>query len=133
MPGRQRVHRGVGPASPLPRQPVELDLGGLRQRDLPGRPPGDGEEPADDRLDSFALDLRRRLSDAEALEPAARSVVERMALVLQASLLVRHGAPAVADAFVSSRLGTEAGRAFGTLPAGADLRAIVDRATPRVA
>ena len=43
-----------------------------------------------------------------------------MALALQASLLVRHGDPAVADAFCASRLGGDHGMAFGTLPRGTD-------------
>ena len=53
-----------------------------------------------------------------------------MALVLQASLLVRHAPPAVADAFCATRLGGEGGIAFGTLPARTDMRAVVDRAWP---
>jgi putative acyl-CoA dehydrogenase len=50
-----------------------------------------------------------------------------MALVLQGSLLVRFGDPAVADAFCASRLRGDAGRAFGTLPPGIDYRRIIDR------
>jgi putative acyl-CoA dehydrogenase len=51
-----------------------------------------------------------------------------MALVLQGSLLVRHGHPAVTDAFLASRLGGDWGVAFGTLPTGLDTGAILDRA-----
>jgi putative acyl-CoA dehydrogenase len=54
-----------------------------------------------------------------------------MALALQASLLVRHGDPAVADAFCSSRLGGDGGLAYGTLPPGVDAAAIVERHRPR--
>ena len=43
-----------------------------------------------------------------------------MALALQASLLVRYGDAAVADAFCASRLSGDWGHAFGTLPAGTD-------------
>jgi putative acyl-CoA dehydrogenase len=50
-----------------------------------------------------------------------------MALALQGSLLVRYGDPAVADAFCASRLEGDWGRAFGTLPAGTDFAAIVER------
>jgi putative acyl-CoA dehydrogenase len=57
----------------------------------------------------------------------ARRIVEDLALALQASLLVRHAPPAVADAFCAARLG-DGGRAYGTLPAGVDATAIVDRA-----
>ena len=51
-----------------------------------------------------------------------------MALVLQGSLLVRFAPPAVADAFCVSRLSGDSGRAFGTLPPGLDLDALIDRA-----
>ena len=50
-----------------------------------------------------------------------------MALVLQGSLLVRFGDPAVADAFCASRLDGDWGRAFGTLPAGTDFGRIIER------
>jgi putative acyl-CoA dehydrogenase len=53
-----------------------------------------------------------------------------MAVVLQASLLVRHAPSYVSDAFCTSRIAGEWGMAFGTLPRGLDLRAIVDRAAP---
>jgi putative acyl-CoA dehydrogenase len=51
-----------------------------------------------------------------------------MALVLQGSLLVQHGHPAVADAFCASRLDGDWGVAFGTLPSGVDTAAILERA-----
>ena len=60
----------------------------------------------------------------------ARRVVEDLALALQASLLVRHAPPAVADAFCAARLGGQGGHAYGTLPAGVDAGAIIDRALP---
>jgi putative acyl-CoA dehydrogenase len=86
---------------------------------------------AEPRLASFAARLRDELgSDAETLESRARRVVEGMALALQGSLLVRYGDPATADAFCASRLGGDWGRAFGTLPAGADFGRIVERHSP---
>jgi putative acyl-CoA dehydrogenase len=57
--------------------------------------------------------------------------VEKMAVALQASLLVRYGDPAVADAFCASRLSGDWGHAFGTLPPAVDTHAIVERATPK--
>jgi putative acyl-CoA dehydrogenase len=87
---------------------------------------------ADPRLDSYAASVREELGDLEAIEARARRVVERMALALQGSLLVRFGNPAVADAFCASRLAGEWSGAFGTLPAGTDFGAIVERHTPRV-
>ena len=87
-----------------------------------------GAEP---RLDSYAASVREELADLDQIEVRARRVVERMALALQGSLLVRFGDPAVADGFCASRLAGEWSGAFGTLPAGTDLGAIVERHTPR--
>ncbi|WP_249010431.1 acyl-CoA dehydrogenase family protein [Conexibacter sp. DBS9H8] len=61
---------------------------------------------------------------------AARRLVEDLALTLQASLLIRHAPAYVSDAFCATRLGGQGGRAYGTLPAGVDTRAIIDRALP---
>ena len=68
-----------------------------------------------------------RLYDAQF---GARRVAEDLALALQASLLVRHAPAAVADAFCAARLTDEGGHAYGTLPAGVDAGAILDRALP---
>jgi putative acyl-CoA dehydrogenase len=83
---------------------------------------------ANARLDAYAADLGRRLSDPAALEPVARRIVEMMAFALQASLLVRYSSPAVADAFCATRLDGDWGQAFGTMPTGLYTQAIVDRA-----
>jgi putative acyl-CoA dehydrogenase len=82
---------------------------------------------ADPRLDAYVEQTRDAFADPATLEVRARRVVERMALSLQGSLMVRHAPPAVADAFVASRLDGDSGRAFGTLPAGVDFEAIIDR------
>jgi putative acyl-CoA dehydrogenase len=86
----------------------------------------DAAAGADARLDSAVADLRKRLA-AGPDQATARRLVERMALTLQGSLLVRHGHPAVADAFCASRLDGDWGVAFGTLPSGVDTKAIVGR------
>ncbi|MGW6782806.1 acyl-CoA dehydrogenase family protein [Streptomyces sp. NPDC054987] len=83
---------------------------------------------ADHRLDAAVKDLLTDLADLEGIEARARRVVERMALVLQGSLLVRWAPPEVSDAFCASRLGGDRGAAFGTLPHTLDLRAVVERA-----
>jgi putative acyl-CoA dehydrogenase len=86
---------------------------------------------ADARLDRAAASLRAELAAGNAsMQASARRIVERMALVLQASLLVRGSTPDAADAFCAARLGGEGGLAFGTLPAGAAIGAILDRAWP---
>jgi putative acyl-CoA dehydrogenase len=86
---------------------------------------------ADRRLDAFVAATRDELADRDALEARARRVVERMALCLQGSLLVRHAPPPVADAFCAARLAGDAGLNYGTLPPGVNARAIVERHTPQ--
>jgi putative acyl-CoA dehydrogenase len=85
---------------------------------------------ADKRLDAFVDGVRAEFADMTGIEARARRIVEKLALALQGSLLVRHAPPAVADAFCASRLAGDAGLAFGTLPAGVDARTIADRHTP---
>ncbi|GGX08334.1 acyl-CoA dehydrogenase family protein [Streptomyces chryseus] len=87
---------------------------------------------ADHRLDGAIKDLLTELADLEGMEGRARRVVERMALVLQGSLLVRWAPPEVADAFCASRLGGDWGAAFGTLPHSLDLASVVERARAEV-
>lgn len=82
----------------------------------------------DARLDSFTDEVERRLTRLGECEPVARRLVEMMAFALQASLLVRHSIPAMADAFCATRLDGDWGHAFGTMPRGLDTEAIVDRA-----
>jgi putative acyl-CoA dehydrogenase len=90
---------------------------------------------ADRRLDAYVAKLREELGragngEAASLETRARALTERMAVALQASLLVRHAPPAVADAFCASRLEREGGMEYGTLPAGCDFDAIIARHAP---
>ena len=85
---------------------------------------------ADPRLDDAVVGLKAGLSDLDEIESRARRLVERMALALQGSLLVRHAPPAVADAFCASRLAGNWGHAFGTLPRGVDTHAVLSRALP---
>ena len=85
---------------------------------------GTSEEPL---IAAEAEALRGELTDTNDLEARARRIVERMALLLQGSLMARYGDEASASAFVASRLGGDWGRAFGTLPAGTDFTRIIDR------
>ncbi|OEV04367.1 acyl-CoA dehydrogenase family protein [Streptomyces oceani] len=87
---------------------------------------------ADRRLDSAVASLRKEvtmLSDPVAGQLWARRLAERITLVFQGALLVRHSTPAVADAFCASRLGGDWGGAFGTLPTDVELATILDRAS----
>lgn len=88
---------------------------------------------ADARLDRAMATLASELADQTDIEYRARGVVEKMALALQGSLLLRSGNAAVADAFCASRLGGErSGLTFGNLPRGVDCAALINRATPRL-
>ncbi len=86
---------------------------------------------ADRRLDELAGRLERELAGVNDLEPAARRIVEDLALALQAALLVMHAPPEVADAFCSARLDRDRRLQFGTLPA-ADFDAIIERSRPKL-
>jgi putative acyl-CoA dehydrogenase len=86
---------------------------------------------ADARFDAALAALGDDLAaGAATIEAGARRMVERMAIVLQASLLIRFAPAPVADAFCASRLGGDWGATFGTLSPRADLRGIVERAWP---
>ncbi len=82
----------------------------------------------DPRYDDALGSLRKDFSDGAELPFRARRIVERMALILQGSLLLRHGDPAVSDAFNASRLSGDWGGAYGTLPTGLDTGTILARA-----
>ena len=84
-------------------------------------------EGADRRFDDALARLKKELTSFDDLELRARRIVGQLALVFQGSLLVRHSPAAVADAFCASRLDRDWGDAFGTLPTGLDLGAILER------
>src|SRR5439155_16267460 len=90
----------------------------------------DSAAGAEPRLHAYSRAVRDDLTDLEDIEFRARRIVESMAIALQASLLVRHGDPAAADAFVATRLRGDAGRALGTLPRGVDCERIIERHRP---
>jgi putative acyl-CoA dehydrogenase len=87
-----------------------------------------GAYPALDRLNA---DLAKDLKDLRDAEYHARNLVDRMALALQASLLVRHAPAFISDTFCHSRLEQIGLHNYGTLPRGVDAAAILARATPK--
>jgi putative acyl-CoA dehydrogenase len=86
----------------------------------------------DRRVDAAAGRLRGELARPDEVESRARRLVEEMAVLLQASLLLRHGDRAVAELFCASRVGGEWGHSFGTLPPGPELKAVIERHRPRL-
>jgi putative acyl-CoA dehydrogenase len=87
---------------------------------------------SDPRFDASVAALRSALAATEPIESRARHLVERMALVFGAALLIRFSAGPVADAFCASRLDGGVDAVFGTLPASVDARAILRRSVPWV-
>jgi putative acyl-CoA dehydrogenase len=85
----------------------------------------------DKRLRSVVGRLERELGQRDRHdESQARAIVRDLVLAMQGALLLQHAPTAVADAFCASRLGDDPGGTFGLLPASADFRAIVERASP---
>lgn len=95
----------------------------------------DAASGADSRLDAHVRATTDQLratadsDDREATEFGARRLVEALGVALQGAELVRHGDTAVADAFCASRL-QPGGHAYGTLPAGVEVAAVLERALP---
>jgi putative acyl-CoA dehydrogenase len=91
---------------------------------------------ADRRFDEFLAHLEQALArqvksgenGAGGAQGQARLLAEKMALALEASLVLRHSSPAMAEAFCAARLTAEGGHIFGTLPAGADVKAVLEEA-----
>ncbi len=82
----------------------------------------------DRRLGAHVDALKAELADLDGAQFRARKVAEDICLGLQGALLVRDGHPAVAEAFLASRIDRNWGGAFGTLPAGLDIAPIIERA-----
>jgi putative acyl-CoA dehydrogenase len=82
-------------------------------------------------LDRFVASLAIDLNDLSDVEYRARDLVDRLAVALQASLLVRSAPSFISDAFCQSRLGQMGQHHYGTLPRGVDVAAIIERATPK--
>ncbi len=81
-------------------------------------------------LDGAVAGLKAEFADLSELQYRARQLVDRMALAIQAALLVQHAPSMVADAFCASRLDGAGHRQYGTLPRGVDCAGILARATP---
>jgi putative acyl-CoA dehydrogenase len=85
------------------------------------------ERGRDARYDRFVASLARDLEEAADGELRARDLTQRLALAVQAALLIAHGPAASCEAFLASRLAAGPPAAFGTLPRGLDLAALCAR------
>ena len=86
----------------------------------------------DRRFDQFLAQLQHDFADISDFQYRARNLVDRLALTMQGSLLLRFGDKHVADAFCASRLQHNGGMNYGNLPSGTNPAAIIKRATPVV-
>ncbi len=87
---------------------------------------------ADRRYDAQLSALESDLPELIRHEGQARRLTERLALMLQGALLLRHAPHAVADAFIATRLGGRWSGHFGDLPPGVDAAALARRAVPEI-
>ena len=77
--------------------------------------------------------LEEKFDDPSYLEQASRLLVERAAIALQASVLLRFGDANTAELFCDSRLNSDYGFCFGSLARNDLNAAIIQRAMPRLA
>jgi putative acyl-CoA dehydrogenase len=82
-------------------------------------------------FDCYVRNIESELLDADNLEFRARRIVERLALALQASVLLKNAPDYVAEAFCSSRLANDGNLNFGTLPTGIEIEKIIARSMPK--
>jgi putative acyl-CoA dehydrogenase len=92
---------------------------------------GEVSSVRDPRLERAVDEIKREIANSGELESRARLVVERMAVALEASLMLRHGDPEAADLFCASRLVDGGGRGFGVLPTRPELKSVIERHRPR--
>jgi len=78
-------------------------------------------------LDAHVARLARDLDDEALSESSSRTLVESMALGLQAVELLRDGSPVAGDAFCTARLGEHTQRCYGTLPDSIDAEPLIAR------
>ncbi len=86
---------------------------------------------ANKNFDNFVGKVEKELFDANNLEFRARRLVEKLALILQASILLKNAPNFVSDAFCNSRLSEDNNLSFGTLPVGTDFEKIINRSLPK--
>jgi putative acyl-CoA dehydrogenase len=86
-----------------------------------------GEHKALDHLAATLPDRVEQMAD----EVQARRLAQDVALAMQGALLAKTAPGAVASAFIGSRIGGDWGYTYGTLGAGVDFDAIIERAQPQ--
>lgn len=87
---------------------------------------------SDRHLDQVVVRALAALRNRRFSEGDARSLAGNLATAWQASLLLRFGRHSVAEAFLRTRIGSEGGPLYGTLPHDLDMKAIIEPAIPRI-
>ena len=82
-------------------------------------------------FDRHIAALKNDMRETSDFESRARNLVDRLAVGLQASVLVQHAPDFVADAFCASRMESQGAHQYGALPKTVDFGAIIGRARPR--
>lgn len=82
--------------------------------------------------DAAFAKLKDGFADIGTLEPRARRVVEEMAKLAAAALLLKYAPSEVSDTYCASRFGGESGDLYGALPVHAPVREIIERSMPVV-
>jgi putative acyl-CoA dehydrogenase len=85
---------------------------------------------ADSRYDLALAALETDLSELIRHEGQVRRLVEKLALLISANLLLRYGSNTVADAFIASRIAGGFSGHFGDLPSTIDAGYLARRAVP---
>ena len=84
----------------------------------------------DRRLDRAVEEIKVELADDSGVDLLPRRLVARMAIALEASLMLRYGEPQAAELFCASRLSEHAGSTFGVLPKS-EFKTVIERHRPR--
>lgn len=78
-------------------------------------------------FDAAVQTIKAEFQDMQQLEFRARAIVDQLAVVMQAALLLQHAPAFVSHAFCQSRLGQQGAHNYGTLPVDVDAKAIIAR------
>src|SRR5690625_1516557 len=90
----------------------------------------------DARFESLAAEMQDALAATSAQDPTmmeklqrrGRVLVEDLAVMLQAAVLLNHAPAQIAESYVIARLGSGRGQAYGAMPEGVAIDLLVDRA-----
>jgi putative acyl-CoA dehydrogenase len=92
---------------------------------------GEVKSTSDPRLKRAVEEIKQEIANSAEIEFRARRIVNRMAVALEASLMLRYGDPVSAEYFCASRLSDGGGQMFGVLPKLDSLKSVIERHRPR--